>query len=63
MTGVQYVVDENGNKTAAIIDLAIHKELWEDFEDLLVSRSREDEENVSFEQAKAQLIASGKLRG
>jgi hypothetical protein len=63
MTGIQFITDEKGRKTAAIIDLKRHKALWEDIEDVLVSRSRQNEKRIPFSKVKAGLIASGKLRG
>jgi hypothetical protein len=63
MGGIQFLTDEKGNKTAAVIDLKVHKALWEDLQDVLVSRSRRLEKGVSLEKVKAGLIASGKLRG
>jgi hypothetical protein len=38
MTGIQFITDEKGRKTAAVIGLKKHRALWEDFEDVLVSR-------------------------
>ena len=35
MTGIQFITDERGRKTAAVIDLKKHKALWEDIEDVL----------------------------
>jgi hypothetical protein len=61
--GIQFITDENGRRTAAVIDLEKHKELWEDIEDVLVSRSRRKERGVPLEKVKAELIAGGKLRG
>lgn len=63
MSGIQFLTDANGNKTAAVIDLKVHKALWEDLQDVLVSRSRRLEKGVSLEKVKMGLIASGKLRG
>ena len=63
MTGVQFIIDEKGEKKAAVIDLETHKALWEDIEDVLVSRSRRNERGVPLAKVKAELIASGKLRG
>ena len=51
------------DRTAAVIDLGKHKELWEDIEDVLVSQSRRHEKRIPFEKVKADLIKSGKLRG
>jgi len=43
MSGIQYLTDEKGHKTAAVIDLKVHKALWEDIQDLLVSKARRHE--------------------
>ena len=43
MTGIQFVTDHKGRKTAVLIDLKKHRELWEDFWDGLVSESRRKE--------------------
>ncbi|MGD0009005.1 MAG: hypothetical protein ABSE93_10725 [Terriglobia bacterium] len=63
MAGIQFITDEKGRKTAAIIDLKKHRALWEDIEDVLVSRSRQHEKRIPLERVKADLIKSGKLRG
>ena len=62
-TGIQFITDAKGRKTAAVIDLKRHSALWEDIEDVLVSRSRRHEKRIPLEKVKADLIASGKLRG
>jgi hypothetical protein len=61
MTGIQYVTDEKGRKVAVQIDLRKHRELWEDIEDVLVSRSRRNEKRIPIEKVKAGLIKSAKL--
>jgi hypothetical protein len=61
MTGIQYVTDEKGRKVAVQIDLAKHRELWEDIQDVLISRSRRHEKRIPLHQVKAGLIKSGKL--
>jgi hypothetical protein len=61
MTGIQYVTDEEGRRVAVQIDLREHAELWEEFEDLLVSESRRNEESIPIEQVEAKLIQRGKL--
>jgi hypothetical protein len=63
MTGIQFITDDKGRKTAAVIDLKKHRELWEDIEDILVSQSRRHEKRIPLEKVKANLIKSGKLRG
>jgi hypothetical protein len=63
VTGIQFITDEKGRKMAPIIDLKKHKALWEDIEDVLVSRSRRHEKRIQFAKVKADLIKSGRLRG
>jgi hypothetical protein len=62
MSGIQFVTDEKGRRVAVQIDLKKHRELWEDIEDVLVSRSRRHEKRIPLEKVKAGLIKSGKLR-
>ena len=61
MTGIQYIVNARGRKTAAVIDLRTHAEAWEDFQDLLTVREREDEPRESLESVREALAAQGKL--
>jgi hypothetical protein len=63
MTGIQFLTDGKGRRTAAVIDLNKHKALWEDIQDVLVSRSRRHEKGIPLEKVKADLIKRGKLRG
>jgi hypothetical protein len=63
MTRIQFITDEAGQKTAVVIDLKKHEALWEDFEGVLVSRSRRYEKRIPIAKVKADLIKSGKLRG
>ncbi len=61
MTGIQYVTDEEGRKVSVQIDLRQHAALWEEFEDVLVSTSRQGEKSVPLKKVKAKLAMSGKL--
>jgi hypothetical protein len=61
MTGIQYVTDEKGRKVAVQIDLAKHRELWKDIQDVLISRSRQHEKRIPLGEVKAALIKAGKL--
>lgn len=63
LPSVQFLTDERGQRTAAVINLRTHAALWEEIQDVLVSRSRRKEKGVSLEEVKAGLIASGKPRG
>ncbi|CAC5345936.1 MULTISPECIES: hypothetical protein [Planktothrix] len=55
MKGIQFVVNEAGEKQAVLIDLAEWGELWEDFYDVLVAHTRQDEEEVSGEGLKQEI--------
>jgi len=55
MEGIQFVVDETGEKTAVLIDLRKHGELWEDFYDLKLARQRQDEPRESLEEVESML--------
>lgn len=61
MTGIQYVTDAKGRKVAVQIDLTKHGELWEDIQDVLVSRSRRHEKRIPLGTVKARLVKNGKL--
>jgi hypothetical protein len=62
MTGVQYLTDKDGRRIAVQIDLRKHAELWEEFEDVLVSESRRGEKTVPLKRVKAKLAKSGSSR-
>jgi hypothetical protein len=49
MSGISFMVDARGAKTAAVIDLRRHRRMWEDFYDTLLAEARASEprENVS----------------
>jgi hypothetical protein len=49
MKGIKFIVDDKGKKTAVLIDLKEHGDLWEDFYDKLIARSRDDEPRESLE--------------
>ncbi len=63
MSGFQFVTDEKGRTVAVQIDVRKHKALWEDIQDVLVSRSRRHEKSIPIENIKADLVKSGRLRG
>ena len=56
--GIQYIVDDQGNKKSVILDLDKWGEYWEDFYDILVSESRRDEPNISWEKLKKEALSS-----
>ena len=61
MKGVQFVVNERGEKTAVVIDLRKHPEVWEDFYDASVARRRQKEPRETLESVKKRLRRRGKL--
>ena len=63
MNDIQYIVDDKGNKRAVIIDLDKFRDLWEDFYDSLIARSRADEPRESLNTVKKHLSRAGKLNG
>ena len=61
MKGVQFVVNDLGEKTAVVIDLKKHSEVWEDFYDASVARQRQSEPRDTLESVKRRLRRRGKL--
>jgi hypothetical protein len=62
MKGVQFVIDERGEKTAVVIDLKRHSKVWEDFFDVATAKSRQDEPRETLAAVKRRLHRAGKLR-
>jgi hypothetical protein len=56
MKGVEFVVDEKGEKKAVVLDLATHRDLWEDFCDVLRAKERESEPRESLESVKKKVL-------
>ena len=56
MKGIQFVINDAGQRTAVIIDLEEWGELWEDFYDVLVSESRQDEPTISWDELKTEMV-------
>ena len=55
MSGIQFLIDERGEKTAAVIDLRRHRRIWEDFYDALVVQMRATEPRESLGEVKRRL--------
>jgi len=55
MKGIQFVVDEAGKKKAVLIDLEEWGQVWEDFYDILVTKSRQHEASVDWQEIKAKV--------
>jgi hypothetical protein len=61
MKGIQYVMDDNGDKTAVVIDLKKYGSVWEDFYDNLTASERKDEPRESLEMVRKRLIQKGNI--
>ncbi len=53
---MQYIIDDKGNKTAAVIPITQYLSLLEDFDDLRVALARKNEETVSFDEIKEEFL-------
>jgi hypothetical protein len=60
MHSIQYLTDEQGKKTAVLIDLKKNGDLWEDFYDVLLTSKRTYEPRESLESVKKRIIRNGK---
>ena len=61
MEGIQFVIEDRGEKVAVLIDLKKYGEIWEDFHDILMARLRANEPRESLESVKNRLRQQGKL--
>ena len=57
----QYIVDENGKKTAVVLPVDEYEELLEDLHDLAMIAERRDESTITFEELKKRLEKDGLL--
>ena len=48
MTGINFLVDDKGDKRAVMIDLKKYGKLWEDFYDTLKAKNRKNEPRESL---------------
>jgi hypothetical protein len=55
MKGVKYLIDEDGEKKAVVIDLKRYRSVWEHFYDVMISIERENEETISWDTLQAEL--------
>ena len=63
MSGISFMIDESGEKTAAVIDLRRHGRVWEDFYDVLLAESRAQEPRESLESVRRRLDSARKRNG
>jgi hypothetical protein len=58
MKGIDFVVDEAGDRKAVVIDLTEHGDLWEDFYDTLLAQERQHEPRETLAEVKKKLGVS-----
>lgn len=61
MKGIQFLVDDTGEKKAVLIDLKKYGDLWEDLYDSILARKRQDEPRESLDVVRQRLRRKGKL--
>ena len=57
----QYIVDEQGKKTAVVLPIKEYDRLIEDLHDLQIVAERRDESSITLGELKAKLQADGLL--
>ncbi len=63
MQGIQFVLNDRGEKIAVQIDLRRHAEIWEDVYDSLTARKRANEPRESLATVRKRLVKQRKLNG
>ena len=53
--GIQYLVDDSGERQAVLIDLKEHGELWEDIYDALLVEQRANEPRETIDEVKREI--------
>lgn len=59
----QFTTDDQGQKVAVVIPIADYEELMEDVADLAKVAERRDEERISLDEVRRELISDGLLPG
>lgn len=57
----QYLINEEGEKTAVVIPLQEYEEMLEDLHDLAIIAERKDEPTISMKELRERLKADGLL--
>ena len=55
MTGINFVINEKGKKSAVVIDLKKYGKLWEDFYDTVKVNKRKNEPRETLQMVKGRL--------
>jgi hypothetical protein len=59
LRGIDFIVDEAGEKKAVIINLKQHRVLWEDFYDTLLAQERQNEPRETFDEVRKRILGKG----
>jgi len=54
--GINFLVDEENEKQAVVIDLKKHRDLWEDFYDTLLTKERAKDPRETIEQVRNRVL-------
>jgi hypothetical protein len=54
--GIDFVVNEDGEKKAVIINLKQHRALWEDFYDTLLAQQRQNEPRETLDEVRKRIL-------
>ena len=54
--GVDFVVNETGERRAVVIDLKRHGDIWEDFYDTLLAQQRKNDVRYSLGDARRRIL-------
>jgi PHD/YefM family antitoxin component YafN of YafNO toxin-antitoxin module len=57
----QYVIDDQGNRTAVLMPIKEYQNLMEDLHDLAIVAERKDEERIGLEEMMKRLVRDGIL--
>lgn len=63
MKGINYITDEQGNKTAVVISMKSYKEEIEDFLDGLEAQNRLNEPSSDFEKSVSKILKTKSSNG
>ena len=55
LTQEQYIIDDNGNKTAVILSIELYEQMLEDIHDLAIVAERRSESSISLAEMKKRL--------
>jgi len=59
----QFIVDEDGKKTAVVLPIKDYERLLEDLHDLSIVAERRHEPTISFDELKRKLQKNGLIQG